>query len=68
MKTHAWVWIDTITAAVHANDNERLTDIANALIQAERAKMFLRAKHYGQPGMALDVMAGTVLVNTNRSE
>lgn len=63
MKSHAQLWIDAITKAFRNNDTERLTDIANALIDAESAKSALRSKHYGEYGQSLAVMVQSVPEN-----
>lgn len=60
MKSRADMWVDAMVKAVAGNDSDRLKHIAQALIEAERAKSILREKGYGQYGQAIDAAMSEV--------
>lgn len=58
MKPHHYR--EMIVRAVEGNDTDTLDKLVDALRQAEAGKQILRAKGYGEAGMAIDATARLV--------
>lgn len=53
-------WADLIAKAAADPQGPLMTSLTEHLAACERAKSWLRAKHYGGVGQAIDVMAAQV--------